>query len=315
MPTEVYLVKVGMSMTEGIVEEWYIPDGSQVSTGELLYRLETEKVNLDVDAETSGTLRHVVDAGVTLEPGDVVGYIYEAGEEIPDKLPNGPSSAHPGPVTAETVDPAGSAAPTGVDNLSAPDIAGGGHLRVSPIARRLAAQMGINLHRLTGTGPNGRIVEADVTATDSAESAEISGPAETSGPRRSSPMARKAARELGINLDTVTGTGPGGRITREDVEAAAASGPAPIAVNPVPTARVQPFKGMRRTIATRMHESLQSMAQLTMDMDVIMDDAVKRSFQDRGYQAELGDQKKGHRSLRIRGLVPKLCFCLVPKRN
>ena len=101
MPTEVYLVKVGMSMTEGIVEEWYIPDGGQVSTGELLYRLETEKVNLDVDAETSGTLCHVVDAGVTLEPGDVVGYIYEAGEEIPDKLPNGPSSAHPGPVTAE----------------------------------------------------------------------------------------------------------------------------------------------------------------------------------------------------------------------
>jgi 2-oxoglutarate dehydrogenase E2 component (dihydrolipoamide succinyltransferase) len=73
MPKEVYLVKVGMNMTEGVVEEWLIPDGGQVSKGELLYRLETEKVNLDVDAEYSGTVRHLVGEGITLEPGDVVG--------------------------------------------------------------------------------------------------------------------------------------------------------------------------------------------------------------------------------------------------
>jgi len=57
MPTEIYLVKVGMNMTEGVVEEWYVPDGGNVEKGELLYRLETEKVNLDVDAEVSGTVR------------------------------------------------------------------------------------------------------------------------------------------------------------------------------------------------------------------------------------------------------------------
>ena len=60
MPTEVYLVKVGMNMTEGIVEEWCIPDGGHVEVGELLYRLETEKVNLDVGAEAAGTGKHVV---------------------------------------------------------------------------------------------------------------------------------------------------------------------------------------------------------------------------------------------------------------
>ena len=54
MPTEIYLVKVGMNMTEGVVDEWYIPDGSTVEVGEMLYRLETEKVNLDVDAEAEG---------------------------------------------------------------------------------------------------------------------------------------------------------------------------------------------------------------------------------------------------------------------
>ena len=86
MPKEIYLVKVGMTMTEGMVSEWYIPDGAQVQTGEMLYALETEKVNLDVDAEATGTVKHLVEVGVMLEPGDVVGYIFEAGEEIPDNL-------------------------------------------------------------------------------------------------------------------------------------------------------------------------------------------------------------------------------------
>ena len=84
MPKEIYLVKVGMSMTEGMVSEWFIPDGGEVKKGELVYALETEKVNLDVDAEYDGVVKHVVEVGVTLKPGDVVGHIYEAGEEIPD---------------------------------------------------------------------------------------------------------------------------------------------------------------------------------------------------------------------------------------
>jgi len=86
-------------------------------------------------------------------------------------------------------------------------------------------------------------------------------------------MARKLARELGVDLAAVKGTGPGGRITKEDVEKAA-SAPTPAAA-PVAAAGSVPVRGMRKTIAERMHDSLQSMAQLTMDMDVNMDDAVK----------------------------------------
>ncbi len=87
MPTEIYLVKVGMTMTEGMVEKWFIPDGAEVKTGEMVYALETEKINLDVDAEADGTVKHLVEPGVMMEPGDVVGYIYAAGEEIPVELP------------------------------------------------------------------------------------------------------------------------------------------------------------------------------------------------------------------------------------
>src|SRR4029453_12787954 len=76
MATEIYLVKVGMTMTEGMVEEWYVPDGGTVKEVELLYRLENEKVNLDVYAHASGIVKHGVAVGVTMLPGDVIWYIY-----------------------------------------------------------------------------------------------------------------------------------------------------------------------------------------------------------------------------------------------
>ena len=89
MPKEIYLTRVGMTMSEGVVAEWFIADGESVKQGELLYRLETEKVDMEVDADHSGTVKHLVEPGVTREPGDVVGWIYEAGETIPDVLPKG----------------------------------------------------------------------------------------------------------------------------------------------------------------------------------------------------------------------------------
>ena len=281
MPTEVYLVKVGMNMTEGVVEEWYIPDGGTVSEGELLYRLETEKVNLDVDAEATGVVRHLVGEGITKEPGDVVGYIYAEGESIPDLLPGADGSPSNAPAAAEaqaelTLTPA------------EPALTADGRIKASPIARRLAAERGIDLAALQGTGPGGRIVEADVLAAEyDADATDLSAAPESNlaqttddGAQRSSPMARKVARELGVDLDQVRGTGPGGRITKDDVEAAAGTavtnGPMqPAAAAAAPEDQVIPLRGMRKTIARRMHDSLQEMAQLTMDMDVVMDDAVK----------------------------------------
>jgi pyruvate dehydrogenase E2 component (dihydrolipoamide acetyltransferase) len=282
MPTEVYLVKVGMNMTEGVVEEWYIPDGGTVSEGELLYRLETEKVNLDVDAEATGTVKHVIGEGITREPGDVVGYIYAEGEAIPDVLPGtagAPESA--GTVASREIQEELTLAPA-AQPVTARSSAANGRLKASPIARRLAAERGVNLAAVQGTGPGGRVVEADVLAAEIDAVASTTAAVETEeGVQRSSPMARKVARELGVNLDTVSGTGPGGRITKDDVEAAASTGPAAstrsfdATPGVVAADEVLPLRGMRKTIARRMHASLQDTAQLTMDMDVVMDDAVK----------------------------------------
>ena len=262
MATEIYLVKVGMSMTEGVVDEWYIADGARVEVGELLYRLETEKVNLDVDAEVAGIVKHLVAEGVTMEPGDVVGYIFADDEEIPADLASlsgGAPSAAATP-TPETTTAESSAAPTPAATADA-----SGRVFASPAARRLAGELGIDFTTLAGTGPGGRIVEADVQAA--ADQPQAGGP--------SSPMARKLARELGVDLDQVTGTGPGGRITKEDVERAAAAPVASPPATPVGESTTVPVRGMRKTIAARMHESLMTMAQLTMDMDVNMDDTIK----------------------------------------
>ena len=262
MATEIYLVKVGMSMTEGVVDEWYIADGARVEVGELLYRLETEKVNLDVDAEVAGIVKHLVAEGVTMEPGDVVGYIFADDEEIPADLASlsgGAPSAAATP-TPETTTAESSAAPTPAATADA-----SGRVFASPAARRLAGELGIDFTTLAGTGPGGRIVEADVQAA--ADQPQAGGP--------SSPMARKLARELGVDLNQVTGTGPGGRITKEDVERAAAAPVASPPATPVGESTTVPVRGMRKTIAARMHESLMTMAQLTMDMDVNMDDTIK----------------------------------------
>ena len=261
MPKEIYLVKVGMNMTEGVVEEWYIADGATVDKGELLYRLETEKVNLDVDAETTGIVKHVVGEGVTMKPGDVVGYIYAADEAIPDVLPQAAAAA------AESV--AESAPTAAAPARPAASTASDGRILSSPAARRLAGELDVEIATLNGSGPGGRIVEADVQAA-----ADATRPA---APSPSSPMARKLARELGVDLARVRGTGPGGRITKDDVERAAAAPPVPAAAPVFASGedQVVPVRGMRKIIATRMFESLQSSAQLTMDMDANMDDAVK----------------------------------------
>ena len=274
MPREIYLVKVGMSMTEGMVSEWFVPDGGTVKKGELVYALETEKVNLDVDAEYDGTVKHMVEVGVMLKPGDVVGYIFETGEEIPADFSGVVgSSSEPNAVEESITDHLETST---VSMSGAPAVQreeSGGHIKSSPAARRLAKELGIDYQVLQGTGPGGRIVEADVMAASKDGVISATPPVNV----KASPLAKRLAAEKGIDLTRIIGTGPGGRIVQADIEAApvSVSRSSPVlADGPLPGDRI-PVRGMRKTIAARMHHSLMESAQLSMDMEVLMDDAVK----------------------------------------
>ncbi len=131
----------------------------------------------------------------------------------------------------------------------------------------MAARAGVDLGAVRGTGPGGRIVSEDVEDVIAATPAQAT-PAAQAVPL--SPLVRKLAKERGIDLAGVRGTGAGGRIRRADLDTA---GTEP-AATPVRSADVIPLTGMRGTIARRMHASLQEMAQLTHGYDVRMDAVV-----------------------------------------
>lgn len=274
MAIEVVIPKLGMTMEEGTLAEWLVPDGGEVKAGEPVYRIETEKIEMDIEADGPGIVRQVQLAGSTLPCGVVVGYILAAGEAMPQGA--APVAAVASAPVAAAAAPVAAAAPA----------AAGERVAATPAARRLASEKSVDLAQVTGTGPGGRITEADIETAAAAPrpAAPMPVPAAAGGEVLASPLARRIAESLGVNIAAVRGTGPGGRITKEDVEAAASTRPAPAPGRPAPAATGAvgprpgesiPLRGMRKVISERMYGSLQAMAQLTLGMEVMVDELVK----------------------------------------
>ncbi|KDN77316.1 dihydrolipoamide acetyltransferase [Streptomyces olindensis] len=281
MAVEVLLPKIGLTMQDGTIDEWLVPAGTVVSEGDALLRLATDKVDVDVEAEAGGVFHPAVPAGTTVPAGALIGWLLAEGEQPPGPggtpMPAGPGSGVTvtgGPSAAPAVnggvavrgDAARSGGGVAVRGDAEPS-GGGGRILASPNARRVAARAGVDLGAVRGTGPGGRIVSEDVEDVLAATPAQAT-PAAQAVPV--SPLVRKLAKERGIDLAGVRGTGAGGRIRRADLDTA---GTEP-AATPVRSADVIPLTGMRGTIARRMHASLQEMAQLTHGYDVRMDAVV-----------------------------------------
>ncbi len=265
MAVEVQMPKLGLTMQEGTIAEWIVDDGVAVTAGTPIMVISTDKVETEYEVGASGILRHVAGPGETLDCGALVAWLVEEGEE--------PPTATATPSAGPAATPAASApAPA-----PAPARTEAGRLIASPNARRVAAELGVGLSTVSGTGPGGRITSEDVEAAAAAATPLAKPPGE---PGRFVPLvARKAAEKLGVDLAAVSGTGPDGRVTRADVYAAARAGhaaaaPATAPAGPQPGDRI-PVSGMRAIIAERMHSSLHEMAQLTLSLDVEMDRVVE----------------------------------------
>ncbi|WP_327725837.1 2-oxo acid dehydrogenase subunit E2 [Streptomyces europaeiscabiei] len=280
---EVLLPKIGLTMQEGTIDEWLVPAGRAVAEGDALLRLATDKVDVDVEAEAGGRLHPVVPAGTTLPAGALIGWLLAEGEQPPDPagtaMPAGSGSATTAPAAPDAA-PTAAAAPSlgGVASL-----APGCRLLASPNARRVASMAGVDLTDVRGTGPGGRIVSEDVEMflAEAATGVTPAVPASASV-LPVSPLVRRLAKERGIDLAEVNGTGPGGRIRRSDLDPVTpAPVPPPVRGKTAPPrpGDVLPLTGMRGTIARRMHASLQEMAQLTHGYEVRMDAVV--SLRDR----------------------------------
>lgn len=304
MAQQVLLPKLGLTMEEGTIVEWVAKRGDMVKIGDVLLRLGTDKVDVDIEAEGEGRFEPVAPEGASLPPGAIIAWLLSADEVAPPGDID-PAAAAVLAVSAEDgPELIGPAAGAGLEKL------GNGRLLASPNAKRIAAESGIVLAALRGSGPGGRILSEDVieelarqqVVVAPAVTMAVAGttvpaaPVAMSVASRSSghlitPPVRRHAAVNGVDLTTVRGTGPSGRIRRADVEAAAAAAPtngapnnssptngAPIngaaltsaapaaaaAARPVPQAgQVIPLTGMRGAIARNMLASLQEMAQLT----------------------------------------------------
>ncbi|MBF8258943.1 MAG: pdhC [Anaerolineales bacterium] len=152
MATNVIMPSLGFDMTEGRLARWLINEGDPVEKGQAIAEIDTEKATVEIEAAAAGILaRIIVHAGETVPVGTLIGVIAEAGEEV--MTVSAPSPSPPAPPPPAPVPGAGEGA--------APSEA---RVKASPVARKMAEEAGLDLSRIKGTGPGGRVVERDVQA-------------------------------------------------------------------------------------------------------------------------------------------------------
>jgi len=148
------------SMEDGTIVRWLVEDGGAVAAGQELVEIETDKAVMTYEAEAAGTLAIAAGEGETVAVGDPIGQLLGAGESAPEAAPAQSAAA---PAASSTGPAAAAPAPTTRHGaLTPPRAADGTRLRVSPVARRIAAERGVELVGLAGSGPGSRIVKRDV---------------------------------------------------------------------------------------------------------------------------------------------------------
>src|SRR3954454_16712564 len=174
MATEVKLPRLGQGMESGTIVKWLKSEGEPVEKGEALYELDTDKVTQEVEAEASGVLLKIAVTEGEVEVGRTIGFIGAAGETVAAAPEEPPPPSAEKPAEAPKREPEREegrrAAAAAAEAQPAPSSNGraNGRIKASPLARRIARERGIELSALAGTGPDGRIVAADVERAEAA---------------------------------------------------------------------------------------------------------------------------------------------------
>ena len=244
--------KWGLTMKEGKITAWLVKEGDTVRKGQELFEVETEKITNVVESTAAGTLfQIVVPAGNVVPTGTIVAIITEPGEQAEriEGIQMGESEeAAPAKAVASGKKPEKTETK--------------GFIPASPVARRLAKELGVDLSLVPGSGPGGRVTETDVRKYH-----EEGPPAP-----KITPLALEMARQAGLDIASITGTGEDGKITKADVERALEKKEAPEETAPP---KVIPFTGMRKAVADNMYASLQNAAQLTSFTEVDVTEMVR----------------------------------------
>jgi pyruvate dehydrogenase E2 component (dihydrolipoamide acetyltransferase) len=227
---------LGADMASGRLAHWYRGPGDQVRRGDIVAAVDTQKGVIDVECFATGVIGALlVEEGQEVPVGTPLATILADGEE-PEEAEEPVRVAQPPQATAAPRPLAVAAPPP----APAREPAGGLHRHASPLALRYAREHGVDIAKVAGTGPHGRTLLRDVDEAVRHPGAQIAAPSHVRSTRR----ARELAAQLGVDIASLTGSGPGGRIMRKDVEAAR-----PVAVEDDPRTR------MRAAIAAAMSRS------------------------------------------------------------
>ena len=294
--------KWGMEMSEGDINAWYFAVGDQVNAGDDLVDIETSKIINTVTATDSGILRAILGAtGETHAVGALLGVIASAETSDADIQAfinsNSSAAAEPKAVTeasapvAAAVETAPAPAPATIPQAASglSKLAEGEDdslVAASPVARRLAAEYGVNLNNITGTGRHDRVSKRDLEAAVVAAGGQLIGNNSSASSAvhygddsnvKATPVARRIATQLGINLLECRVSGDRGRVCKADVEAVAAlknkmsaqtDSNTTVSSNTVAS---QPISGMRKTIAARLQASKQTAPHFRVHIDAEID--------------------------------------------
>ena len=245
MPIQILMPALSPTMTEGNVASWLKNEGDQVAAGDILCEIETDKATMEVEATDEGTLaRIVVPAGTEgVAVNAVIGLILEEDEDA--SALDGGEAAAPAAAPAAAAEPAAEpaaappAAPSPGGNGATPPAPArepGARIFASPLARRMAKQAGLALEAIAGTGPNGRIVKADIEAAIAASAAA-----------------------------------PAPAAVAPDPAAAPVAPPAPAPAAPAAAYQDAPASTMRRVIAQRLQEAKREVPHFYLTVDCAVD--------------------------------------------
>ena len=195
MATDVIMPQMGFDMEEGTIVRWLKAEGDNVDRGEPIVEVETDKATVEVESFASGLLRRiVVTEGITVPVGQIIGIIASADEALP-QIPS-PSM---GEGQGDSPTPSTAATPASVISKPTPTPPApskSDRILVSPLAKRIAEEKGVDLSTVTGTGPKGRITKEDVLTAAEADQAPAPAPSAMADVSELSKMRQTIARRM-----------------------------------------------------------------------------------------------------------------------
>ncbi|WP_420567549.1 pyruvate dehydrogenase complex dihydrolipoamide acetyltransferase [Thalassovita sp.] len=260
MPTEILMPALSPTMEEGTLAKWLVKEGDTVQSGDLLAEIETDKATMEFEAVDDGVIGKILvaDGSEGVKVNTPIAVLLEDGESADDidtSAPAAPAAAaaEAAPAAAEGAAPSASApAP------AAPAAADGSRIFASPLARRIAADKGLDLSQISGSGPRGRIVKADVENA----TAKPAPAAAAAAPATAAPAPAAAAAPTGPSTDTVLKM-----YADRDFEEVK-------------------LDGMRKTIAARLSEAKQTIPHFYLRRDIQLDALLK-------FRSQLNKQLEG----------------------